>query len=373
MRIGSLFTGIGGLDWPWHGHDFRWLSENDKDARTVLDHRYPGIPNLGDITAVEWPKVEPIDVLIGGGFPCQPFSVAGRRKGKADDRYLWPFVADAIGVLGPRLVVLENVAGILGMPEWGAVVGSLADLGYDCRWTVVRASDIGAPHRRARVFVVAYPAGGEPFERSDWIGGWEREAIQAGMGHRRSPADAECANIERRRASFNLASSPSQVEGQGLQREWGGDAVEHRDPVTTDPSEIRRRPRTGPSPSGPGGVGRYGSGDDGGEAAANAGESNRADGRLWGGWPDGDQAPEPDRSGSWGPYASAVHRWERIHGPAPDPTDGRRLNPVFVEWMMGFPRGWVTDLAPRRAALRMLGNAVVPHQAVAALKVLPCH
>lgn len=333
MRIGSLFSGIGGLDWPWRGHDFRWLSEIDKDACKVLEVRFPGIPNLGDITQIEWSKVEPIDVLIGGGFPCQPFSVAGQRKGKADERYLWPFIADAIGALGPRLVVLENVAGILGMPEWGAVVGSLADLGYDCRWTVVRASDIGAPHQRARVFALAYPAGVESLGRSSGLGGWPGETEQARLG------------------------------GKGA----------------SDSCELGRRPGAGSSPSGPGELRGDGFGDDGGASIARGWEGapashsrflDRTDGRLRGGWENREEASEPRRDRSWGPYLGAVTRWERIHGPAPDPTDGGRLNPVFVEWMMGFPRGWVTDLAPRRAGLRMLGNAVVPHQAIAAMEML---
>lgn len=396
MRIGSLFTGIGGLDWPWLGQEHMWLSEVDKDACKVLEYRFPGIPNLGDITTIDWPAVassSPVDVLVGGGFPCQPFSVAGRRKGKADDRYLWPHVADAVAHLRPRLVVLENVPGILapydGQPAvWGSVLGSLAESGYECRWTTVRASDIGAPHQRARVFAVAYP---------------ERDGG------------------ERWGAGGDVAGASGEAGGEGLQRERGGEALGDPSPVTSDPPESRRQgadrdqpkvaaaarhpapdsggsrlgegwdlrkgePDVGPgSTSNTGRVGRRsrsgsrsgaprglwgdGSGDDSGAAVTDSGGIDRADRRLHGGREDREETTDApgDR---WGPYTGAVTRWERVHRPAPDPTDGGRLNPVFVEWMMGFPAGWATDLVPRRAALRMLGNAVVPRQAEAALEVL---
>jgi len=101
--IGSLFTGYGGLDMAVQsvlGGEVAWYSEIDKHACTVLGAHHPGVPNLGDITAVDWTTVEPVDVLTGG-YPCQPFSHAGQRKGTDDERHLWPFIADALrsGVL----------------------------------------------------------------------------------------------------------------------------------------------------------------------------------------------------------------------------------------------------------------------------------
>ena len=115
MRIGSLFSGYGGLDLAaqqYFGGDLTWYSEIEPSACKILAAHHPIVPNLGDITAVDWATVEPVDVLTGG-YPCQPFSHAGKRKGSSDERHLWPFVAVAIDALRPRVVVLENVRGHL--------------------------------------------------------------------------------------------------------------------------------------------------------------------------------------------------------------------------------------------------------------------
>ena len=160
VRIGSLFSGYGGLDWAcqqYFGGDLAWYSEIEPAACKILAAHNPGVPNLGDITKVNWADVEPINILTGG-YPCQPFSQAGRRKGKEDERHLWPFVAVAINALRPSIVVLENVRGHLTL-GFGDVIAELSRMGYDAKWGIVRASDAGAPHGRARIFIVAYPAG----------------------------------------------------------------------------------------------------------------------------------------------------------------------------------------------------------------------
>ena len=151
-----MFTGYGGLDMAVGG-DVVWYSEIEPAACKILAEHYPGVTNLGDITVVDWSTVEPVDVITGG-YPCQPFSTAGMRRGKNDDRHLWPYVRDAISTLRPSLAVLENVRGHLSM-GLADVIGDLAGVGYDARWGLVRASDAGAPHGRARVFIVAYPDG----------------------------------------------------------------------------------------------------------------------------------------------------------------------------------------------------------------------
>lgn len=154
MRIGSLCSGYGGLEMGVQavlGGTVAWHVEYDKDASKILRHHWPDVPNHGDLTTVTWDWVHAIDVLTAG-YPCQPFSHAGKRKGSHDERHLWPHVARAIGRLRPRLVVLENVRGHVSL-GLDAVLGDLAALGYDARWGVVRASDAGAPHGRARVFL----------------------------------------------------------------------------------------------------------------------------------------------------------------------------------------------------------------------------
>ena len=161
IRIGSLFSGYGGLDLAVQsvlGGEIAWHVEYDKAPSRILDHHFPGVPNYGDVTQLDFTTVEPVDVLTGG-YPCQPFSHAGLRKGTDDERHLWPHVLRAIREMGPRLAILENVRGHLSL-GFGTVLSDLASVGWSARWGVVRASDAGAPHQRARLFIVAYPDGG---------------------------------------------------------------------------------------------------------------------------------------------------------------------------------------------------------------------
>lgn len=158
MRIGSLCSGYAGLDMAVEAvttATTAWFCEYDRDPSKILAHHWPDVPNHGDVWHTDWSQVEPVDILTAG-YPCQPFSHAGKRKGADDPRHLWPGVARAIGALRPRLVVLENVRGhvSLGLAD---VLGDLSGLGYDARWGVVRAADAGAPHGRARLFIVASP------------------------------------------------------------------------------------------------------------------------------------------------------------------------------------------------------------------------
>jgi len=156
LRIGSLCSGIGGLDLAveqHYGATLAWCADNDRHAATVMRRHWPGAPNLGDITAVDWGRVPAVDIITAG-YPCQPFSQAGKRQGSNDERHLWPTIRDAIDTLRPSVVVLENVTGHLSLGG-REVVGSLTELGYCVRWGVVRASDAGAAHRRARWFCTA--------------------------------------------------------------------------------------------------------------------------------------------------------------------------------------------------------------------------
>jgi DNA (cytosine-5)-methyltransferase 1 len=156
---GSLCTGYGGLDIGIEAvYDTRtiWHAETEPAAAQLLAERFPGVPNIGDITAVDWASVPPVDILTAG-FPCQPISHAGKRKGQDDERWIWPSVATAVGVLRPRLAVFENVAAIT-VRGLEPVLADLAALGFDAEWTCLPASAIGAPHRRERWFCLAWPA-----------------------------------------------------------------------------------------------------------------------------------------------------------------------------------------------------------------------
>ena len=157
LTVGSLFSGIGGIDLGLEraGMESRWFVEIDPHCRNVLARHWPGLPIYGDITAIDWSGVEPVDVLAGG-FPCQPVSHAGLKLAQADDRWLWPEFAEAIRALRPRYILVENVAALLGR-GFDEVVGDLSALGYDAEWDCIPAAAVGAPHIRDRVWIVAYP------------------------------------------------------------------------------------------------------------------------------------------------------------------------------------------------------------------------
>lgn len=158
MKYASLFSGAGGLDLAVEevfGAQLVWYSEINRDACKVMAKHWPDVPNVGDITKVDWASVEPVD-LICGGPPCQPVSVAGKRKGPQDDRFLWPAVLDALGRLSPRprWLAFENPSGVT--PFVPAICFRLSELGYVGRGGVLSAASVGACHLRERWFLVAH-------------------------------------------------------------------------------------------------------------------------------------------------------------------------------------------------------------------------
>jgi DNA (cytosine-5)-methyltransferase 1 len=157
LTVGSLFSGIGGLDLGLERAGMRviWQSEIDPFACKVLKKHWPKVPNLGDIKEIDWNNCERPDVICGG-YPCQPFSTAGKRQGADDPRHLWPWVREAISELRPRYAIMENVRGHLSMGGL-AVIGELASIGYDAEWRVISAASVGANHKRERIVIVAYP------------------------------------------------------------------------------------------------------------------------------------------------------------------------------------------------------------------------
>jgi DNA (cytosine-5)-methyltransferase 1 len=157
LTVGSLFSGIGGLDLGLERAGMRviWQSEIEPYACRVLKKHWPEVVNHGDIKQIDWTRVERPDVICGG-YPCQPFSLSGNRKGEHDERHLWPWVKQAISELRPRYAILENVRGHLTLGGL-SVIGELASIGYDAEWRVISASSVGAPHRRDRVIIVGYP------------------------------------------------------------------------------------------------------------------------------------------------------------------------------------------------------------------------
>ena len=158
LRTGSICSGYLGLDAAVRsafGGETVWVADSDPDVSRLLAHRIPGVPNLGDITQVNWASVPEVDIVTAG-YPCQPFSLAGKQKGMNDERNIWPSIASALGILRPRLAIFENVPNHLQMKMgFGQVTGDLHSLGYDLHWALVNACDAGAPHRRRRLFMIA--------------------------------------------------------------------------------------------------------------------------------------------------------------------------------------------------------------------------
>lgn len=166
MKFGSLFSGVGGdtLGFVRAGHRPAWFAEAEPYPSGVLEKQWPDVPNLGDITGVDWETVEQVPLLVGG-YPCQDLSNAhtnGVRRGlKGSKSGLWREFARAVGVVRPRWVVVENVS---AFRRWVPDVrADLAGYGYASLPVEVSAGSFGAPHRRPRVFVVAHADGdGEP-------------------------------------------------------------------------------------------------------------------------------------------------------------------------------------------------------------------
>ncbi|WP_106586051.1 DNA cytosine methyltransferase [Murinocardiopsis flavida] len=346
LTIGSLCSGYAGLDMgaaaALGGARLCWTADSDPDITRLLAARFPGVPNLGDLASPDWSEVERVDVITAG-FPCQDISAAGRGAGieKGARSSVWNLVVEAVRRLRPRLLLVENVAAL----RWKGrgldrVLADLARTGYDTQWCSVRASDIGAPHRRERVFLAAHPM-------------CERRSARPGR-----PASPPCARSAGAAERCGLPPQPrTHLPGCGLRPRTRGSA----EPAAH--SAGQRRHQGQPEPHG-----LQGRPHPARSHCAAEHSRTRANPRTRRSCPE--RSPSVDRG--WGRYAAAICRWEHVLGrPAPAPTEpgraGRpRLSPRFVEWMQGLQPGWATDpeLGLSRAAqLRALGNGVVPQQA----------
>jgi DNA (cytosine-5)-methyltransferase 1 len=328
MRIGSLCTGYGGLDLAVEavtGGQTIWYAEFEKHVSKIMQQHRPDLTNYGDLTKIEWQNLPPVDILTAG-YPCQPFSVAGQRKGTDDPRHIWPHIARAIWLLQPKLVVLENVRGHLNL-GFDQVLADLYLCGYDARWEIIRASDIGAPHQRARLFIVAYP---KSPRRGTQQNRQRTSDSQAGDGL----GTFDKPNNSLTSYASGWGSGFQQVRNEKKITEFGN----HNTLVTDANSDAHQKPRRA-------------------DRSIRSATSKVVNGS--------------DREVNWGRYQEAITRWEQLTRPAPTPVTEDRLEPAFVEWMMGLPEGWVTNTPlNRNQQLKALGNGVVPQQAAYALKRL---
>lgn len=426
-KVGALFAGYGGLELAvrevFPAASPAWVAEFDAAPSRILAQRFPGVPNLGDVTAVDWAALEPVDIITGGS-PCQDLSHAGKRAGMRTGTRsgLWASMCDAIEIIRPRLVVWENVRGALSaeadsavepcpicvgdggrvsLRALGRVLGDLAELGYDAAWTSLRAADVGAPHGRFRVFVLAWPAdaqsprlearregrrggGGAADAESDpwWLDDRDGGAA-AGVGGRaadltllRTPTAQLAVNggsqhPEKRKAGGHGPTLADEVEHilptpRVSMSHGAGDLTNRRASTRLESAVLLPTPRaTDGTKGGPNQRGSSGdlmlpsavtllptpTAGDSKMARNSTAERHRTPptGVHGGDTLTDAVVPTHGLSRDFGAYAPAVARWEAVLGrPAPAPTEptgkggAHRLSPRFVEWLMGLPVGWVT-------------------------------
>jgi DNA (cytosine-5)-methyltransferase 1 len=243
LTFGSLFAGIGGMDLGLEraGMTCRWHVEIDPYCRRVLAKHWPDVPRLEDVREVGAHNLGPVD-LIAGGFPCQDISNAGKRAGIDGERSgLWSEYARIIRELRPRYVLVENVSALLARGV-GRVLGDLAACGYDAEWDCIPAAAVGAPHRRDRLFLVAY-ADTPRLQERVYVVGPGRAAIQGKPSRRAAvgvpatpmPSHAERGERPLGRSAGRAGRQRERVQGDG---DWpltaepvlgrGGDGVPSR-------------------------------------------------------------------------------------------------------------------------------------------------
>ena len=242
----DLFSGIGGfaLGAYWAGLRFNghYFSEVDKYATKLYNQRFPDAIGLGDITKIDGATLPTGDWIISGGFPCQDISVAGKGAGLAGSRSgLWFEYARLIKEIQPRFVVIENV-GALARRGLDSVLRSLAEIGYDAEWQDIRASDVGAPHRRERLWIVAYPMRDG---RNEW------RAEREGFGGRASSIGTSMVNPDRERREKQLdgltartRDADGQPCGKALADTSNGGNVRRDGELGTTQGEVRQPGRS---------------------------------------------------------------------------------------------------------------------------------
>jgi DNA (cytosine-5)-methyltransferase 1 len=312
MRIGSLFAGIGGLElgleWAGVGETV-WQVEQDPFCRRVLAKHWPRAERFEDVKDVGAHNLSPVD-LICGGFPCTDISLAGKGAGlEGEASGLWWEFARVIRDLRPRFVVLENVAALLGR-GFGRVLGALAESGYDAEWDCVPAAAVGAPHRRDRVFVVAWRV-------SDAVGDAIRLEPERGEGaaYATDGGDAELGYVGARVVDTNERGP----QGERVAGEQGQRGKQGARGYIVDGC--------------------------GGEAMGDTARGGCEAGAL-------KQSAQSSPEGCfWPPSPDDLHLWSQLP-PLAQPSIRRCTD--------GVPAGLVRD---RRKVLKALGNAVVPQVA----------
>ena len=208
----DLFSGIGGfaLAAGWAGFETVGFCDNEPYAQAVLKKHWPDVPIHGDIKALDGTAYRGV-TLLTGGFPCQPFSNAGKRRGKDDDRYLWPQMLRVIQEARPAWIIGENVAGIIGL-ALDKVCSDLEACGYEVEPIIIPACGVDAPHRRDRVWIM----GNAKFN------GHSASKNGSGLLHKSEEQTREIEERESSGASYspkNVADSKCDAEGRAYRQD----------------------------------------------------------------------------------------------------------------------------------------------------------
>jgi DNA (cytosine-5)-methyltransferase 1 len=247
----SLFTGIGGLDLAAEAAGFQTVLQVERDpyALRILEKHWPQVRRITDVREVSRESYEGEVTLISGGFPCQPFSTAGKRRGTEDDRYLWPEMLRVVREFQPTFVVAENVSGLLtidnGM-EIERVCTGLEDTGYEVLTFHYPAASVGAPHKRDRFFIVANTHCTTIPKKPDW---WKKRKHQDRPEIRplnsaggKAMADSNGVRVERQRTKQQTTRSyeRSQHDGRRTESIMGGMAHGIPDWLDGEPAGVPR-------------------------------------------------------------------------------------------------------------------------------------
>ena len=215
MTVGSLFSGIGGFDLGLEraGMTIKWQVEIDDFCNKVLEKHWPDVKRYRDIKELRGDELEPVD-LICGGFPCQPFSAAGKRRSKEDDRYLWPEMLRVIRAVRPNWIIGENVAGIVSL-ALDDVLSDLESEGYACQSFIIPACAVNAPHRRDRVWIIAHARQQPEGDESRRLSGEQQHSGETKQrseeGNRPSSGNQDATDSD---------NSRSRTSRDGDNREW---------------------------------------------------------------------------------------------------------------------------------------------------------
>jgi len=221
----ALFAGTGGgiLGSILLGHRIVGAVEIDPYCREVLLRRQeekvlPPFPIWDDARTFDGKPWRGKVDLVSAGFPCQPFSVAGCRRGEVDGRNMWPDTICIIREVGPRFAFLENVPGLIRTAYFGTILGELAEAGFDAKWEIVSAGEIGAPHKRERLWILAHSNSNGGGIQHESFSECKDSSKSSDNGTQEFMAKPKCHGLERRAESKTSEKTLAQIGNRGW---WG--------------------------------------------------------------------------------------------------------------------------------------------------------